>query len=71
MLWSSLNLLPKPLPVPFYLRGVMGPCGPSLTMGLTPYWAARVKKQSGKNPDVDAFNRVTGMAQATRIGFPA
>ena len=33
--------------------------------GLTPYWAARVKKQFGKNPDVDAFNRVPGMAQAT------
>ena len=32
MLWSSLNLLPKPLPVMFYLRGVMGPCGPSLIM---------------------------------------
>ena len=32
MLWSSLNLLPKPLPVMFYLRGVMGPCEPSLTM---------------------------------------
>ena len=34
--------------------------------GLTPYWAARVKKQFGKIPDVDAFNRVPGMAQATR-----
>ena len=34
--------------------------------GLTPYWAARVKKQFGKNPNVDAFNRVPGMAQATR-----
>ena len=34
--------------------------------GLTPYWAARVKKPFGKNPDVDAFNRVRGMAQATR-----
>ena len=33
--------------------------------GLTPYWAARVKKQFGKDPDVDAFNRVPGMAQAT------
>ena len=33
--------------------------------GLTPYWAARVKKQFGKNTDVDAFNRVPGMAQAT------
>ena len=33
--------------------------------GLTPYWAARVKKQFGKNPGVDAFNRVPGMAQAT------
>ena len=57
MLWSSLNLLPKPLPVMFYLRGVMAPCGPSLTM------ASRVKKQFGKNPDVDALNRVPGMAQ--------
>ena len=34
--------------------------------GLTPHWAVRVKKQFGKNPDVDAFNRVPGMAQATR-----
>ena len=34
--------------------------------GLTPYRAPRVKKQFGKNPDVDAFNRVPGMAQATR-----
>ena len=33
--------------------------------GLTPYWASRVKKQFGKNPDADAFNRVPGMAQAT------
>ena len=38
--------------------------------GLTPYWAARVKKQFGKNPDVDAFNRVAGMAQATRWVSP-
>ena len=38
--------------------------------GLTPYWAARVKKQFGKNPDVDAFNRVPGMAQATRWVSP-
>ena len=27
-----------------------------------PTWAARVRKQFGKNPDVDAFNRVLGMA---------
>ena len=33
--------------------------------GLTPYWAARVKNQFGKNPNVDAFNRVPGMAQTT------
>ena len=33
--------------------------------GLTPYWAARVKNQFGKIPDVDAFNKVPGMAQAT------
>ena len=33
--------------------------------GLTPYWAACVKKQFGKKPDVDAFNGVPGMAQAT------
>ena len=39
--------------------------------GLTPYLAARVKKQFGKSPDVDAFNRVPGMAQATRLGFAA
>ena len=32
---------------------------------LRPYWAARVKKQFSTNPDVDAFNRVPGMAQAT------
>ena len=34
--------------------------------GLTPYWAARVKKQFGKKHDVDAFNGVPGMAEATR-----
>ena len=34
--------------------------------GLTPYWAARVKSQCGKSPNVDAFTRVPGMAQATR-----
>ena len=34
--------------------------------GLTPYWAARVKKQFGKNPAMDAFNRAPGMAQGTR-----
>ena len=33
--------------------------------GLTPYWAAPVKKQIGKSADVNAFNRVPGMAQAT------
>ena len=38
--------------------------------GLTPYWAGRVKKQFGKNPDVDAFNRVPGIAQATRWVSP-
>ena len=30
--------------------------------GVTPYWAARVKKQFGKSPDVDAFNRRRGIA---------
>ena len=34
--------------------------------GLTPHSAARVKKQVGKNPVVDAFNSVPGMARATR-----
>ena len=38
--------------------------------GLTSYWAARVKKQFGKNPDVDAFKRVPGMARATRWVSP-
>ena len=38
--------------------------------GLTPYWAARVKKQLGENPHVDAFNRVPGMAQAPRWVSP-
>ena len=38
--------------------------------GLTPYWAARVKKQFGKNPDINAFNRVSGMGQATRWVSP-
>ena len=38
--------------------------------GLTPYWAARVKKQFGKHPNVDAFKRVPGMAQATRWVSP-
>ena len=38
--------------------------------GLTPYWAARVKKQFGKSPDVDVFNRVPGMAQATHWVLP-
>ena len=33
--------------------------------GITPYWAACVKKQFSKNLDVDASNRVPGMAQAT------
>ena len=32
MLWSSLNLLLKLLPVMFYRYGVMGPCDLSLTM---------------------------------------
>ena len=65
MLGSSLNLLPKPLPVMFYPHSVMGPCGLSLTMASR-HIGARVKKKFGKNPDVDAFNRVLGMAQATR-----
>ena len=34
--------------------------------GLMPYYAARVKKEFRINPDVDPFNRVPGMAQATR-----
>ena len=38
--------------------------------GLTPYWAGRVKRQFEKNPDVDAFNRVPGMAQATHWVSP-
>ena len=38
--------------------------------GLTPYLAARYKKPFGKNPDMDAFNRVPGMAQATRWVSP-
>ena len=38
--------------------------------GLTEYWAARVRIQFGKNPDVDTFNRVPAMAQATRWVSP-
>ena len=38
--------------------------------GLTPYWAAHVKEQFGQNPDVEAFTRVPGMAQATRWVWP-
>ena len=38
--------------------------------GLTPYWAARLKKHFGKNPDLDASNRVPGMVQATRRVLP-
>ena len=34
--------------------------------GLTLYWAARVKNQFIENPEVETFNRVPGMAQATR-----
>ena len=34
--------------------------------GLTPYWAAFVENQCGKDPDVDTCNRVPGMVQATR-----
>ena len=34
--------------------------------GRTPYWAARVRNQFGKSPDVDASNRVPGIPQATR-----
>ena len=37
---------------------------------LTPYWAACVKKQVRKSPDVDAFNTVPGMAQATHWVSP-
>ena len=32
--------------------------------GFGPYWAAQVKEQFGESPDVDAFNRVPGMAQS-------
>ena len=39
-----LEFAPKPLPVMFYLHGVMGPRGKQCDHGLTPYWAARVKK---------------------------
>ena len=34
--------------------------------GLTPYWAECVKIKFGNNRDVDPFNRVQGIAQATR-----
>ena len=34
--------------------------------GLTPYWAACVKKQFDKKPDVDVLNRLPGIGQATR-----
>ena len=37
---------------------------------LTPYWVARVKEKFGINPDVDALNRVPGMALATRWVSP-
>ena len=38
--------------------------------GLTPYWAARVKKQFGKSPDVHTSNRAPVTAQATRLVSP-
>ena len=38
--------------------------------GLTPYWAERVKKQFGKRPEVDSFNRVPDMAQAPQRVSP-
>ena len=38
--------------------------------GLTQYSDARVKKRFGKSPDVETFNRVPGMAQATRWVLP-
>ena len=70
MPWSSLNLLPKPLPVMFYPHGVMGPCGLSLTMTSAQIVPHTSKNNGGKNPDVDAFNRVPGMSQATRWVSP-
>ena len=38
--------------------------------GITPYASKCVKKQFGRNSDVDAFNRVSGMAPATRWVSP-
>ena len=50
MLWSLLNLLPQPLPVMFYLRGVMDPCGPSLTMASRHIGPRLSKNNLAKTP---------------------
>ena len=41
-----------------------------LHYGVTLNWAVGVKKAFGKNPDVDAFNSVPGMAHVTRWVSP-
>ena len=33
--------------------------------GVTPYWGEGVKTPLGRNPEVDASNRIPGMAEAT------
>ena len=48
----------------FYPHGVMGPCGLSLTMASR-HIGPHASERFGKNPDVDAFNRVPGMPEAT------
>ena len=65
-LWS---LLPKHLPVISYLHGRMGPCGSCPTRASCRIGASVLKK-NGKKPDGAPFNRVLGMAQATRCVLP-
>ena len=62
---SLSNFLTNFLSVMSYLHGLMGPCGSSLTMDSCRIGPRVLKNNLAKNPNVDAFNRVPGMAQAT------
>ena len=70
MCWSWLKLPPKTLARDILPARRDGSVWKQSEYGLTPFWAARVKKQFGKSSGVDVFKRVPGMAQATRTVLP-
>ena len=66
--WTSLKLLPRPLPVMFYLNGMMGPCGSSLTMA-SPRIGPRVLKINLAKPRCGRFHCGPRYGSGYPLGF--